>query len=113
MDPLLQRAEGDAAVRVAHDDLAVEHVAAVRERELREVAVERPIVTRAQIDLVAVDERDQAEAVPLRLVGETAVVVGKSTARPGEHRCDRRRKRKAHLRAVSRLHVTTGRRNRA
>ena len=70
MDALLQRAERDAAVGVAHHDLAVEHVAARREVELGEVAVERLIVARAELDVVAVDERDHAEAVPLRLVRE-------------------------------------------
>ena len=41
MDALLQRAERDAPIGVAHDDLAVEHVAPGGESELGEVAVER------------------------------------------------------------------------
>ena len=49
------------------DDLAVEHVAAVRQRELGEVAVSG-LPLRDCRKTVAVDERDDAEAVPLRLV---------------------------------------------
>ncbi len=68
MDPLAERVEVLAAVAVAHDDLAVEHVAARGERELGEVAPERLAVARLQEHLIAVDEREAAEAVELDLV---------------------------------------------
>ena len=70
MDALLQRAEVLHAPSVAVDhDLAVEHVAAGRERELREVARRAACRRATGHELVAVDERDRAEAVVLRLVG--------------------------------------------
>ena len=67
------------ALGVEEHDLAVEHVAARGERQLGEVARQRPAVARLQVDLAAVDERDRAEAVPLRLVGPA--VAGRQRAR--------------------------------
>ena len=68
MDALAERVEVLPALLVEQHDLAVEHVAAGRERELGEVAAQRLAVARLQVDVVAVDERDRAEAVPLGLV---------------------------------------------
>ena len=53
---------------VEEHDLAVEDVAARGEGELGEVARERLAVARLEVDVVAVDEGDRAEAVPLGLV---------------------------------------------
>ena len=65
MDALAERVEVLAPVRVAHDDLAVEHVAPGGKRELGEVAAERLAVARLQEDLLAVHEGQAAEAVEL------------------------------------------------
>ena len=75
------------AVGVEEDDLAVEHVAALGERELGEVARQRAAVARLQVDLAAVDEGDRAEAVPLRLV-DPAVAGRQRARRLGELRED-------------------------
>ena len=69
MDALPERVEVLAPACVAHDDLAVDHVAAWREAQLGEVARQRPVVARADLGLVTVDEDDRAKAVPLRLEG--------------------------------------------
>ena len=95
VDALLQRAEVLAAVARVDHDLAVEHVAARRQRELGEVAIERLAVARLQEHLVAVDERDHPEAVPLRLVHPLAL--GRQLGRGlRELGIDRRRERQRH-----------------
>jgi hypothetical protein len=68
MDPLAERVEVLPALRVEQDDLAVEDVAPRRERQLGEVARERPAVARLQVDLAVVHERQRAKPVPLGLV---------------------------------------------
>lgn len=68
MDAIAQRAE-----RRGHE-LAVDDVAPRREGHLGEVARQRLGVARLQVDLVAVDERDRAKAVPLGLVCPALVV---------------------------------------
>ena len=84
---------------VEQHDLAVEHVAALRELELGEVARERPAVARLQVHVAAVDERDRAEAVPLGLVDPA--VAGRQRARGlGELGQDRRGERQRHGRAM-------------
>ena len=68
MQAVLERVEVlVAVVRVDHD-LAVEDVAAGREAQLGEVARQRLTAARLDHALVAVDERDGAEAVVLGLV---------------------------------------------
>ena len=95
MDPLAERVEVLATVAVADDDLAVEHVAARREGELRKVASERLAVAGLQEDVLPVDEREAAKAVELDLV---AVVLAdrELLARERELRLHRRRQRRAH-----------------
>ena len=68
MNPLLEGAEILSAVGVLDHDLAVEHVAPGRERDLGEVAGQVTAVARLQLHLVAVDERDRAKAVVLGLI---------------------------------------------
>ena len=68
VDALAKRVEVLPALLVEQHDLAVEHVAALGERELGEVARHRLAAARLQEDLAAVDERERAEAVPLGLV---------------------------------------------
>ena len=68
MDALAERVEVLAAVLVEEHDLAVEHVAALREGQLGEVAAQRLPAARLQIDVRAVDEGDGAESVPFGLV---------------------------------------------
>ena len=68
----LQRVEVEAAL-VGDDELAVEHdpigqLFEQRLAQLGEVAQQRLLVARLQIEVVAVAEHDAAEAVPLRLV---------------------------------------------
>ena len=63
MDALTERIEVLAAVAVADDDLAVEHILAGREHELGEVTPEWLGRARLQEHLLAVNERQAAEAV--------------------------------------------------
>ena len=94
VDALAERVEVLPSLLVEQHDLAVEHVAAVRELELGEVARERAPVARLQVHVAAVHERDRAEAVPLRLVAP-AVPAGKRLRGAGElgqqRRCERER----------------------
>ena len=72
MDSLGERVEvlGLAGARIGVDhDLAVEHVAAGGEVQLREIALEWLGPARLQQQLFAIDERERAEAVVLGLVG--------------------------------------------
>ena len=80
---------------VEQHDLAVEHVAPLGERQLGEVAGQRLAVARLQVDLVAVDERERAEAVPLRLV-DPAVALGQRLLRLRELGEDGRAERQGH-----------------
>ena len=68
----LQRVEVETAL-VRDDELTVEHdpIGQLLEQavaQLGEVAQQRLLVARLQVELVAVAEHDAAEAVPLRLV---------------------------------------------
>ena len=95
MDALAEQVELLAARLAVDDDLAVEDVAARGERQLGEVAGEVAAVARLEPDLVAVDERDGAEAVPLRLVGP-AVPLRQARARARELRQQGGREREGH-----------------
>ncbi len=88
-----------AALAGTEDDLAVEHdrvvasaeLLAERVDELREVPGEGLRAAAADLDVVAVDGDDAAEAVPLRLVPQAAahaVGIGDGGDGLGEHRCD-------------------------
>ena len=68
VDPLLQRPEVLVPVGRVDHDLAVEHVAARWEAQLREVPRERLPRARLDRDLVTVHEHDRPEAVVLGLV---------------------------------------------
>src|SRR4051794_21522543 len=68
MDALTQGVEVLAAFTVEQDDLAVEHVAPGRERQLGEVASHRLARPRLEEYVRTVDEDDRAEPVPLGLV---------------------------------------------
>src|SRR5206468_1587978 len=81
------------------DDLAVEDVAA-GEAQVGEVAAERLAIARLQEAVLAVDEDEGAEAVPLGLVGP-AGALGQAGAWPGELRQHRRREWQRHLRSHS------------
>ncbi len=81
--------------RPGDDDLAVEDAAAVGEPQLGEVAGQRAPVARLELDVVAVHERDGAEAVPLGLVGP-AVAVGERGSRARELGQERRVERQGH-----------------
>ena len=88
------------AVVAEDDDLAVEHVAAGREAQLGEVARQRAPVARLQLDVVAVHERDAAEAVPLGLV-DPAFAGRQLLGRPGELREERWCERQRHALPVN------------
>ena len=100
----LQRVEVEAAL-VRDDELAVEHdpvgeLLEQRLAQLGEVAQQRLLVARLQIEVVAVAEHDAAEAVPLRLVRHLARrrhLAGEL----GEHRLERRAHGKGHAGTVS------------
>ena len=95
----LERVEHLAAVVVEDDQLAVDHVAALGEDELGEVAEQRLCAAGLQEDLVAVDERDRSEAVVLRLVGPL-LALGQDLAGKRELGLDRRLERERHWRRV-------------
>src|SRR5919197_49557 len=79
VDALAERVEGRG------DDLAVEDVAAGGKRggDVGEVAGQRLAVAGLQLDVVAVDEDDRPEAVPLWLIGPP-VALGQRGAGPRE-----------------------------
>jgi hypothetical protein len=93
VEALLKRIEAEPGIG-DHHDLPV-HDASLRQRdaqqlhELREVARERPVVPRPELELVAVAEHDAPEPVPLGLVEET-VGSRHRVHRPGEHGLHRR-----------------------
>ena len=96
VDPLLQPLELEP-VTDGHEDLAVEHAPLGQGRlhrldDLGEVAGQRLGVAAGELDLVAVAEHDAAEAVPLGLEHQPAVLrrVGDALDGLGEHRLDRR-----------------------
>src|SRR4029077_9817510 len=95
VDALPERIEVLAAVRAAHHDLAVQHVASWREAQLREVAAEGFAPARLQEHLVAVDEDQAAKAVELDLI-DVAVPLRKLLARERELGLDRRLQRQGH-----------------
>ena len=88
VDALAEHVEVLAALVVEEDDLAVEHVAALGERELGEVAAQRAAVARLQVDVGAVDEGDRAEPVPLGLVG--VALAGRGAPSPSGRAAARR-----------------------
>jgi hypothetical protein len=92
VDALLQRLEVRPAPVALDDDLAVQHEPAARQRELREVAGERPAAAGLDQDAVPVDEHDGPEAVELRLV-RPVLADGERRGGPGELRRKRRRER--------------------
>jgi hypothetical protein len=101
VDALLEVVEVEALVAGQHD-LAVDD-AAIRQRgrqhgrQFGEVARERALVPRAQLDLVTVAEHDAAEAVPLRLEEHVAGREGvEPVDRLRQHRPDRWHERQAH-----------------
>ena len=83
MDALAERVEVLPAVGVEEHDLAVEHVAALREGQLGEVAAQRLAAARLQVDVRAVDEGEGAESVPFGLV-HPAVAGRQLLGRTGE-----------------------------
>src|SRR4051812_17897912 len=95
VDALAERVEVLAALVVEPHDLAVEDVAPLGELQLGEVAGQRLAVARLQVDAVAVDERDRAEAVPLRLV-DPAVALREGLLRLGELGEEGRAQRQGH-----------------
>src|SRR3954452_11607150 len=95
MDPLAEQPELLTAGLAMDDDLAVEDVPAGREAQLGEVAGQVAAVARLELDLVAVDEGDRPEAVPLGLVGP-AVARRKRRAGAGELGEDRTLEGKGH-----------------
>ena len=97
VDPLAERVEVLPAVLVEQDDLAVEHVAAVGEPQLGEVAGERAAVTGLEVDVLAVDERDRAEAVPLGLVDSSPSPGGQLLGGAGELGEQRGREGEGHV----------------
>ena len=102
VDARLRRVDALAeGVEGGRDDLAVEHVAAGRQRRrhLGEVAGQPLAVARLQLDLVAVHEGDGAEAVELGLVGP-AVARGQRVTRARELREDGGPERERHGRAA-------------
>jgi hypothetical protein len=92
----LERVEVEPAF-VGDDELAVEDDALRkllqhRLAQLREVAQQRALVARLQVELVAGAEHDAAETVPLRFVRHVAA--GRELARElREHRFERRHDR--------------------
>src|SRR4051794_7088311 len=95
MDPLAEQPELLTAGLAMDDDLAVEDVPAGREAQLGEVAGQVAAVARLELDLVAVDEGDRPEAVPLGLV-RPAVARRECRARAGELGEDRTLEGKGH-----------------
>ena len=95
VDPLAERVEVLAALVVEQHDLAVEHVAALGELQLGEVARHRLAAARLEVDLAAVDEGERPEAVPLGLV-DPAVAERERLGGAGELREDGRLERQGH-----------------
>src|SRR4051794_2119980 len=92
MEPAEQRGEVEAA-RSCRNHLAVDHEALALYREQRldylwEIAGKRPVVAAAQVDLVAVPERQASKTVPFRFV--EVVALGQLTRQSREHRRDAR-----------------------
>ncbi len=103
VDPLLEGVETEV-VADRHDDLAVDHTlvgeaVAQRVEQLREVARERSLVSRSEVDLVAIAKDDAAEAVPLGFEREVAGV-GDAVDGLGQHRLDGRNDRQVHDRRL-------------
>jgi hypothetical protein len=96
VNALAERVEVLVSLGVAHDDLPVEHIPPRGQGQLGEVASERASVARLQVDLVAVHERQTAEAVELDLVA-VLVPLRQLLARKRERRLQRRRQRQAHF----------------
>ena len=96
MDALPERVEVLASLLIAHDDLAVEHVAPGGKLELGEVAPERLARARLQEDLIAVDEGQTAKAVELDLI-DVVLTDGQLLARERELGLDGGLEREGHL----------------
>src|SRR6185437_8347630 len=102
VDALLQCLEVEAVIG-GDDDLAVDH-AALRQLgdrrgdQLGEIAGHRFFVAAADLDLIAVAEKDRPEAVPLRLIRR---VRRDRFHRFGQHRRNRRHHRQVHNRSMA------------
>jgi hypothetical protein len=112
VEPPHQRREVELARGDQHD-LAIQREPRLGERaepgdELREVARERPAVPAPQLDVVAVAEREAAEAVPLRLVPEAPA--RQLAHEPREHRLHRDRDRERHAGILPRASTRHARR---
>ena len=103
VDALAEGVEVLPAVGVEEDDLPVEHVAALREGQFREIAAQRLPAARLQVYVRAVDEGERAESVPLGLV-DPARARRQLLRRTGELREERWREGQrhgaAHIRAL-------------
>jgi hypothetical protein len=88
MEPVLECAELLVAVAAEDDQLAIEDVAPLGELDLREVPAERLGAAGLQVDLIAVDEGEGAEAVVLGLI-DPVLALGKLLSRERELRLDR------------------------
>jgi hypothetical protein len=95
MNPVLERVEDLLAVGIEDHQLAVEHVLALREVELGEVAMERLAAAALDEDIATVDERESTEAVPFRLIGPT-LSLWERLSRERQLRLDGRLDRKRH-----------------
>src|SRR5262245_19197686 len=95
MEPVLEGVELLASLLFEDDQLPVEHVAALRELHLGEVAPQRLAASRLHVDVVATDEDDRAEAVVLRLV-DPVLALRQDLPRERELRLDRRLQREGH-----------------
>ena len=95
VDALAERVEVLPAVGVEEDDLPVEHVAALREGQFREIAAQRLPAARLQVYVRAVDEGERAESVPLGFV-DPARARRQLLRRTGELREERWREGQRH-----------------
>jgi hypothetical protein len=100
MQAVLERIELLPPVGVEDDQLAVEHVAALGESNLGEVAAQRLAASRLHVDVLAVDVDDRAEPVVLRLVCP-ALALRQDRARQGELGLDRGLQGQRHVAIVS------------
>ncbi len=95
VDPFLQQVELEVAIGVADHQLAVEHPAPRREAQLGKVAPQLLAAPRLDVEVLAVDEDDRAEAVELRLKGPL-LAARQLFAGQRQLRLDRRREGQAH-----------------
>src|SRR5207248_10981722 len=110
VDAEQERLEIEAA-RAGDDDLAVEdaaggNLASGRLAELREVAVERPLLAALQVWLAAVPEDEAAEAVPFRLV-EPVLAGGNVLGPLRQHGVERRTDHRGTLASSNRAQLSS------